>query len=135
MVAHTPTSSKNIPMLTISKYFLLIRLYVRKECLGAGPLIAALSHMVTIFIYSLVFCSDITCFLALYLNSAHMREPLHLSVFRMQKSSYRALSWSHDAWALIAFLSAILVLGNMLLVLLIRETRGTSIFLQMLVMC
>ena len=40
--------------------------------------------------------------------------------------TYRALSWSHDAWALIALLSAILVLGNMVLVLLIRITRGTS---------
>ena len=37
---------------------------------------------------------------------------------------YIALSWSHDAWALIASLSAILVLGNIVLVLLIRITRA-----------
>ena len=65
--------------------------------------------------------------------------------------TYRALSWSHDAWALIALialLSAILVLRLLwkymglcsVLVLLIRITRAPSaqvkiIFLQMLVMC
>ena len=50
--------------------------------------------------------------------------------------SYRALSWSHDAWALIALLSAILVLGNIVLVLLIRITRAprAQVFLKMLVM-
>ena len=65
---------------------------------------------------------------------------------------YRALSWSHDTWALIALivalLSAILVLGLLwkymglcsVLVLLIRITRAPRaqvkiIFLQMLVMC
>ena len=57
----------------------------------------------------------------------------------------RALSWSHDAWALIALialLSAILVLGNIVLVLLIRITIDSitrapraQVFLQMLVMC
>ena len=52
----------------------------------------------------------------------------------------RALSWSHDAWALIALialLSAILMLGNIVLVLLIRITRAprAQVFLQMLVMC
>ena len=59
----------------------------------------------------------------------------------------RALSWSHDAWALIALISAILVLGLLwkymglcsVLVLLIRITRAPRaqvniIFLQMLVM-
>ena len=60
---------------------------------------------------------------------------------------YRAFSWSHDAWALIALialLSTILVLGNIygVLVLLIRTciTRAPRaqvkiIFLQMLAMC
>ena len=49
---------------------------------------------------------------------------------------YRALSWSHDAWALIAILSVILVLGNIVLVLLIRITRAprAQVFLQMLFM-
>ena len=43
---------------------------------------------------------------------------------KKKKTSYRALSWSHDAWALIALLSAILVLGIIVLVLLIRITRA-----------
>ena len=47
--------------------------------------------------------------------------------YRLIHLRYRALSWSHDAWALIALialLSAILVLGNIVLVLLIRITRA-----------
>ena len=50
---------------------------------------------------------------------------------------FRDLSWSRDAWALIALLSAILELGNIVLVLLIRITRAprAQVFLQMLVMC
>ena len=51
----------------------------------------------------------------------------HRSVSVGFYDSYRALSWSHDAWALIALialLSTILVLGNIVLVLLIRITRA-----------
>ena len=82
----------------------------------------------------------------------HLRHVLFASsdLYTCQGSN-RALSWSHDAWALIALialLSAILVLGLLwkymglcsVLVLLIRITRAPRaqvkiIFLQMLVMC
>ena len=58
-----------------------------------------------------------------------------LGQFRRSAPIYRALSWSHDAWALIALialLSAILVLGLLwkymglgsVLILLIRITRA-----------
>ena len=60
------------------------------------------------------------------------------------KRAYRVLSWSHDAWALIALialLSAILVLGNIwgfgTFDACKSRSEGTSKnhFLQMLVMC